>query len=160
MHNVISSSSLCAEGEIFLSERMTFFNAFILFSLTAVPGNALGRRIFRGAVDSSFSKRGPSHLSCLFLGGFVMQMWLKLIIPKCFISAPQRFCWCEGEGEGTFIYHPRFPTFLLALGSGVRKTHHRLSTAAPLESRIERTVKGILLVIYLPDFTPSSSPYI
>ena len=79
MHNVISSSSLCAEGEIFLSERMTFFNAFILFSLTAVPENALGRRIFRGAVDSSFSKRGPSHLSCLFLGGFVMQMWLKLI---------------------------------------------------------------------------------
>jgi len=90
MHNVISSSSLCAEGEIFLSERMTFFNAFILFSLTTIPENALGRRIFRGAVDSSFSKRGPSHLSCLFLGGFVMQMWLKLIIPKCFISVPWR----------------------------------------------------------------------
>lgn len=90
MHNVISSSAVCAEGEIFLSERMTFCNAFILFSLTAVRENAVGRRIFRGAADSSFSERGPLHLSCLFLGGFVMQMWLKLIIPKCFISAPRR----------------------------------------------------------------------
>lgn len=54
MHNVISSSSLCAEGEIFLSERMTFFNAFILFSLTAVPENALGRRIFRARLTVPF----------------------------------------------------------------------------------------------------------
>lgn len=61
MHNVISSSSLCAEGEIFLSERMTFFNAFILFSLTAVPGTRWVGESFGARLTVPFP-RGVLHI--------------------------------------------------------------------------------------------------
>lgn len=37
---------------------MTFSNAFILFSLTRIPENTLGRSSFWGEVDSSFFQEG------------------------------------------------------------------------------------------------------
>lgn len=52
---------LSVQREIFLSERMTFFNAFILFSLTAV-GECAWSENLSGAVDSSFSKRGHTFI--------------------------------------------------------------------------------------------------